>query len=194
MTNRRAFTLIELIVVLSLLAVLLPMAGGTIFFLLRAESRSADALREATALSQFSHEFRSDVHAARRAQITTKRPAGPGLAFVLDESVTVEYQPEGNGFVSRTMRAGETVERREQFRLGNARSKFEIADEGREVAVTVTPGNRGFATTSDAGPPAGIRIAAIVGRNAKLGGLSPQPGPPKATSKSAPSPNDRKTP
>ncbi len=64
-TTRGGFTLIEMSVVMSLLAVVLPLAAGTIVFLLRAQSQSAEALRDAMALTQLSHTFHADVHAAR---------------------------------------------------------------------------------------------------------------------------------
>src|SRR5580704_15506510 len=67
MNNRRGFTMIELLVVISVISVILPLAGGTIVFLLRAQSQSAEALRDAMATTQLSHSLRSDVHAARSA-------------------------------------------------------------------------------------------------------------------------------
>jgi prepilin-type N-terminal cleavage/methylation domain-containing protein len=170
MTQRKGFTLIEMLVVLSLLAVILPMAGGTVFFLLRAQSQSADDLRDSMALSQLSHAFRSDVHAARRARTAEGPAVDGGIVLELDPTRTIEYQAEPNGFVRRTVRRGKVVERREQFRVGGARPKFELADSGREVAVTILPRVRG--SVSADGPTtqtSGIRIAAVAGRD--LAGL-----------------------
>jgi hypothetical protein len=185
-----------LLVVLSLLAVLLPMAGGTIFFLLRAQSQSTEALRDAMGITQLSQTFRSDVHAARSVHRAARRPAVDGIVLELEDSRTIEYQSEADGWVSRTARRGEIQERREQFRVGAARPKFQLADEGREVAVTIAPRPRRSIVPNDAGPPAGIRIAAIVGRNSRVGALpvGEVRGPSKAASKNLSTPKDRKTP
>jgi prepilin-type N-terminal cleavage/methylation domain-containing protein len=169
MKKRSGFTLVELLVVISMMAVILPMAGGTVFFLLRAQSQSAEALRDAMAMTQLSHTFRSDVHAAHGARLVSGTAAGDGIVLELDDSRTAEYQPEANGCVSRTVRRGETRERREQFRIGSARPKFQLANDGREVALIIAPRTRGAVLGDGAGVTAGIRIAAVVGRNAKVG-------------------------
>jgi prepilin-type N-terminal cleavage/methylation domain-containing protein len=193
MTKRGAFTLVELLVVISVLAVILPMAGGTIVFLLRAQSQSAESLRDAMAITQLSHTFRSDAHAAR----TARAPAdSAGAVLELDDARTIVYRAEPNGIVSRTVRRGEVVERREQFRIGAAHPKFKIADAGREVAVTISPKSRASAVDDATESTAGIRIAAIVGRNLRLGASAKDEvrGPGKASSKAASPSKERKTP
>jgi prepilin-type N-terminal cleavage/methylation domain-containing protein len=191
MTKRGGFTLVELLVVISVLAIILPMAGGTVFFLLRAQSRSAETLRDAMAITQLSHSFRDDVHAARAA----RTPAdAAGCLLEMDDSHTIVYHAEANGFVSRIVRRGEAVERREQFRIGAARPTFALSEAGREVAVTIAPRTRSSALADDATTSrAGIRIAAVVGRNSSVGAPTPRatPGQPKKPSKT---PKEAKTP
>jgi len=180
MTKRTGFTLIEVLVVVSLLAVILPMAGGTIFFLLRAQSQSAEGLREEMALSQFSHTFHSDSHAARSVRSTGPVPAQNKMMFDIGNSRTIEYLAEPNGLVRRTVRRADTVERREQFRVGVASARFEIFDQGKEAAVTVTPRTPGSAQLDGHSRPAtGIRIAATVGRDSRLAVLPPKTGDKK---------------
>lgn len=179
MKKRSGFTLVELLVVISLLAVILPMAGGTVFFLLRAQSQSADALRDSMAITQLSHVFRTDVHSARSARVARSSPADQGVLLDLDGSRVIEYRTEPNDFVSRIVRRGETVERRERFRVGPVGPKFAIAEGGREIAVTISPRARGFVPADKSTTTtAGIRIAAVIGRNAKIGAT---PTDPKAT-------------
>jgi prepilin-type N-terminal cleavage/methylation domain-containing protein len=194
MTKRGGFTLVELLVVISVLAIILPMAGGTVFFLLRAQSQSAEGLRDAMAITQLSHTFRSDVHAARVART---RANADGCELELDDSRTIAYRAEPNGFVSRIVRRGEVVERREQFRIGAARPKFALSETGREVGVTIAPRSRSAAAANDATTsPAGIRIAAIVGRNSKVGARASDgiPGTRRAPLKAASPPKERKSP
>jgi prepilin-type N-terminal cleavage/methylation domain-containing protein len=193
MRKRSGFTLVELLVVISILAVVLPMAGGTIFFLLRAQSQSAEGLRDAMAITQLSHTFRSDVHAARAARMPAD---ATGCELELEDSRMIVYRAEPIGFVSRIVRRGAVVERREQFRIGATRSKFTLAEFGREVAVTITPKTRSSVPVDPStASPAGIRIAAIVGRSSSVGALAPQemPGPNKP-SKSLPPSKELRTP
>jgi len=183
MTKRGGFTLVELLVVISVLAIILPMAGGTVFFLLRAQSQSAERLRDAMAITQLSHTFRSDVHAARAARMPSD---AAGCVLELDDSHTIVYHAEANGFVSRIVRRGEVVERREQFRIGAAQPTFALSEAGREVAVTIAPRTRSSAPADDAtASRAGIRIAAMVGRNSSVGTPTPgaRPGQQKKRSK-----------
>jgi prepilin-type N-terminal cleavage/methylation domain-containing protein len=197
MTKRNGFTLVELLVVISLLAVILPMAGGTILFLLRAQSQSTEALRDGMAITQFSHVFRTDVHAAKSTRTSTPSTADRGVILVLDGSRVIEYRAEPAEFVTRIVRRGETVERREQFRVGPVCPKFAIFDGGREIAVMIAPRVRGsVARDQSTTPTAGIRIAAVVGRNAIVGSLSaddarrsdPAPTNQKRPTKTAPPP------
>jgi prepilin-type N-terminal cleavage/methylation domain-containing protein len=194
MTKRGGFTLVELLVVISVLAIILPMAGGTVFFLLRAQSQSAETLRDAMAITQLSHTFRSDVHVARAARMPAD---AAGCVLELDESHRIVYHAESNGFVSRTVRRGEAVERREQFRVGAARPSFALSEAGREVAVTIAPRTRSSAPADDATTSrAGIRIAAMVGRNSSVGPPTPgaMPGQPKKASKTPTPPKEAKRP
>ncbi len=204
MTKRNGFTLVELLVVISLLAVILPMAGGTVFFLLRAQSQSADALRDGMSITQFSHVFRSDVHAARSARALSPSARVGGIVLDLEGSRVIEYRAEPDDFISRIVRRGEIVERRERFRVGPVHPKFAIAPAPeREIAVTISPRMRGPAPVN-ASPQAepGIRIAAIVGRNvpslaassADAIPSSPAPGRQPAPSKAASLPKAQKAP
>lgn len=191
MKQRRGFTLIELLVVLSLLAVILPMAGGMVYFLLRAQSQSAEALREAMSITQLSRDFRSDVHAARSARLASEMPPGKGLLLEHRDSRTTEYRAEPNGSISRTVRRGRTIERHEHFRLGTAEPRFKLVDGGREVVLVLVPGVRTAAgAQAAAADQAGIRIAAIVSRDASLGELPAaraKSGPKAATGAGTPS-------
>jgi prepilin-type N-terminal cleavage/methylation domain-containing protein len=166
MTKRKGFTLVELLVVLSVVAIVLPMAGGTVLFLLRAQSRSAEGLRDAMALTQLSHSFRSDVHAAQRA----RTPDAAALVLELSDARTIEYGAASNGVVTRIVRHCENVERREQFRVGVLDAKFAIVDGGRQAAITIRPKIGASTPVNGAATPrVGIRIAGVVARKLQSG-------------------------
>jgi len=170
--TRGGFTLIEMSVVMSLLAVVLPLAAGTIVFLLRAQSQSAEALRDAMALTQLSHTFHADVHAARSARLSGDSKEESGITLKLADARTIEYRalPQ-TGAISRVVQQGKTVERREQFRIGSARPTFDLADLGREVGLTIAPRLSNSGGASPVTASAAIRLGAIVGRDARVGTL-----------------------
>ena len=170
--TRGGFTLIEMSVVLSLLAVVLPLAAGTIVFLLRAQSQSAEALRDAMALTQLSHTFHADVHAARGARLSGGSKKESGIILEMADARTIEYRtlPQSEA-ISRVVQQGKTVERREQFRIGSARPTFEMADSGREVGLTIAPRLSNTGGASPVTASAAIRLGAIVGRDASVSTL-----------------------
>jgi prepilin-type N-terminal cleavage/methylation domain-containing protein len=192
MKNRHGFTMIELLVVISVISVILPLAGSTIFFLLRAQSQSAEALRDAMATTQLSHTLRSDIHAAR----TAASSGADEVSLEIDDARIIEYRCLPDGFVSRVVRRGTSVERRERFRVGDVRPRFKLAQGGREVAVTISPRLRGGVPLEDRTSAAGIRIAAMVGRD--LGSSAAQSNkatvPQAKRPQSAPSPKERTAP
>ncbi len=94
----------------------------------------------------------------------------------LDGARVIEYRTEPDDFVSRIVRRRETVERRERFRVGPVHPNFAIAEGGSEVAVTISPRTRGFVPADKSTTTtAGIRIAAVIGRNAKIGAVPTNP-------------------
>ena len=187
-------TLIELLVAISLWAVILPIVGGTIYVLLRAQAAAGDSLADALTLSRFSETFRRDVHAAQSAKISSRpaRPAqeiargkdlGPVEEIVLkfETPRSVLYSVASDGTLLRRVNNGSSVERREEFRLVGSQTRFELSADGRGLAALHWPRNRataGPAQTAEAPP---IRIEALIGRDRRFAEKSQGP-----TGKSSP--------
>jgi prepilin-type N-terminal cleavage/methylation domain-containing protein len=167
MNGRRGFTLIELIVALSLLATILPLAGGTVYLLLRAQTASADSLADAMILSRFANKFHADVHAAQSAYLDSdgsriERP----LVFKLEPRRTIMYAEGPDGAIVRTVRNDRGIERREEFRLAGTRTRFELsADRSTVTAVHKPRAVAASKTTAVAGQLSAIRIEAVIGRD-----------------------------
>ncbi len=69
-----------------------------------------------------------------------------------------------SGAIGRVVHRGKVVERREQFRIGSARPTFELADQGREVGLTIAPRLSNTGGASPVTASAAIRLGAMVGR------------------------------
>jgi prepilin-type N-terminal cleavage/methylation domain-containing protein len=169
MNFRRGFTLIELLVALSMWAAILPLAGGTIYLLLRAQSATADALVDGMTLSRFAHTFRADVHAARRAEKNGDRDRlGEQVVLELDAPRTVTYADDVGGLIVRTVRNGSVIERREEFRLIGSQTRFELSADGQTVAAVHLPRVLALSGPRPLGNSPSIRIETVVGRDRRM--------------------------
>jgi hypothetical protein len=159
-----------LLVALSLLAVIMPLTGWTIYLLLRAQTASADSLADGMILSRFATTFRNDVHAAQSAEVDAGRSPGQGSILLrLDSPRLVSYTAEPSGVVVRTVRKGTLVERREEFRLTATQTQFE-RDQKNSTATAI---HRLHAATIAGGPvsssaASAIRIEAVIGRDRRF--------------------------
>jgi prepilin-type N-terminal cleavage/methylation domain-containing protein len=170
MKSRRGFTLVELIVAMSIFAVILPLSGWMIYVLLRAQTASAVSLVDAMALSRFARSFRSDVHGSQTAKIETN-PLGAHERVVLELGPlrTVTYAAHNAGVIVRTAKSGEKVERREEFWLAGTQTRFEREADAATLSAVHSP-----RTFTISGSPATtatipiIRIEAVIGRDRRL--------------------------
>jgi prepilin-type N-terminal cleavage/methylation domain-containing protein len=170
MKSRRGFTLVELIVAMSIFAVILPLSGWMVYVLLRAQTASADSLVDAMALSRFARSFRSDVHVALSAKIETN-PLGAHdrVVLKLDSLRTVMYAVHNAGSIERIAKSGERVERREEFWLAGTQTRFEMEADAATLSAVHSP----RAVTSHGGPATTatipiIRIECVIARDRLL--------------------------
>ena len=113
---RRGSSLIELLVVITVVAVLLGLCAVTIQVLLRVEA-DAQARRSASAtLGRLADQFREDVHACDVAEV---RPAA-GLRLSRDRGVAITYQAR-EGRVERVEAVAGQASRYESYDLGRRR-------------------------------------------------------------------------
>jgi prepilin-type N-terminal cleavage/methylation domain-containing protein len=113
-TRRRAgYALIELLVVLTVTAIILTLSAGMIHLLLKLERSSRTASERANDLARLGRDFRADAHAS--APVESIRFADHGVTLTLDGGRTVEYQVR-EGDILRTVREGDKVRRFETYR------------------------------------------------------------------------------
>lgn len=157
--SRRGISLIEMMVVISALAILLGLCAVTMQLLFRVESEAQARRSAAAALGRLAEQFREDVHACQDAEL---RPQA-ALRLKREGPVVVDYEI-GPGRVTRVEAAGGQAARRESYALGrHARAAFERRDDGsrRFLALVV----RREPTRSQPDPPHPLEVLALVGKD-----------------------------
>ena len=134
-TRRCGVSLVELLVVMTMLAALLSCTTITLFRLLRAQSAGGRVLAESLTMSRLGRDLRRDAHAATRAEL-----AGPmeirQLTFIdaNGEATTYTLGVEG---VLRAAQSADGTALREEYRLGGARCELQLVDAERLVRLAI---------------------------------------------------------
>jgi prepilin-type N-terminal cleavage/methylation domain-containing protein len=120
MTRRRlGYALIELMVVMTVTAIILTLSAGMIHLLLKLERSSRTASEQANDLARLGRDFRADVHASIEDYTTLeavpKRFGANRMRLKVSENRTVEYQVRP-GDILRTVREGDKVRHFETYR------------------------------------------------------------------------------
>lgn len=137
-------TLVEMVIVVTVLSFVLSAAALSLHLLYRSESQLREELRTTRNLDRLSRRWREDVHAAVSAQQVDSSGEGPsataGIDVVLPGGDTVEYRAEA-GAVRRTVRRDDAVVHRDTFLLGDERGATwaeSTAGEVRMLSLVVT--------------------------------------------------------
>jgi class 3 adenylate cyclase len=156
-------SLIELMVVLSVMSVVMLTAAMTIGTLMRAEGRGATALSESLAVSEFADRLREDVHAASEAALDDA-----GRLVLAMGDTRVQYEIAGMRLL-RTAGADEPT-KRDAFRLPAEHARFEVSPERKIVTLRIGGGPRDAKTPAPPGAARVLQIQALVARNKGGGG------------------------
>jgi prepilin-type N-terminal cleavage/methylation domain-containing protein len=113
MNRRPAFSLIEMIAVMSVAAVMLGVAATLLYGLLQTEGSGREHVCQSGVLGHLADQFRCDVHEARTVAVAAD---GESRQFELAPGRTVSYHCQP-GTLTRTEQVDGTVERRESFTL-----------------------------------------------------------------------------
>lgn len=159
--KRNGKSLIELMVVISMLGGVLGTAGTIIFQLMRAGQAVEADLRWDHSLTALAEQFRSDAHAASAADVTDD---GKRLSLRLP-SGDVVYSLQSKG-IHRVAPGPDGVSQQETYRCDRAGVRFATVNElGRTWAVIGVPHQPAVLTRSTP-PPASVEILirAVTGR------------------------------
>ncbi len=112
MKGRRGFTLIEMVIVMTVGSVVTGLAVVLLGTLLHTENISRDHARQSTTLSRLAEQFRGDVRAATAVGSSD----ATSWEFAMEAPRTVIYRAESDALV-RLERNGEELLRQERFSL-----------------------------------------------------------------------------
>jgi len=117
--QRPGYALIELLVVLTVTAIMLTLSAGLIHLLLKLDRSSRSAREQAADLSRLAHDFRLDLHASvddRVLMVPLPDEAGSDRIKVKSrEDTTIEYEVRPSDYL-RTVRVGDKVRHYEVYR------------------------------------------------------------------------------
>lgn len=170
--NRRGKSLVELLVVVSMLGVILGTVGTVIYRLMRTERAVETDLVWHRSVTAFAEQFRMDVHAAATAAVVND---GVSLKLTLPTgTITYAVNPRG---INRTAESPDGQPTHEEFRCGETGVRFAIQEDlGRTWAMAVIPRN-----TAPLAKSVSLPTAMLLEVRAALGRFAP-PAPKEGVS------------
>jgi hypothetical protein len=141
--KRPAFTLVEMLLVITGVTTLLAACGILLHGLLRMESAERAHLADVSTVSRLARQFREDVRTAEKADRTPGEDQAPKLTLTLPDASVVTYHVDGERLLRSETRQ-KTLRRRESYplaRLGPI--SFEQDDRFLRLVLRRKPGEPG---------------------------------------------------
>jgi type II secretory pathway component PulJ len=178
-SSRRGITIIEVMIVVTGVAMLLGLCAVSIQVLMRLNTDVQGRYAAAVALERLARQLRADAHATETALVTgdpKKTDKTAALRLVLEPAHEVVYESGDGGVVRTESRAGKRV-RHEKYALARgADASFELRDDGlHRLAVFVMTRTAG---KSQVEPPRPLEVVALLGKD-RVGPPGKQGGKPQ---------------
>jgi prepilin-type N-terminal cleavage/methylation domain-containing protein len=159
----RAYTLVELLVVLTITSLVLTSVAVALTSLFRAEGNIRDRVNRAEIHARLGFQLRSDAHRASAVAPLPGENAPHGFVLSGPDGLRVEYRT-GAERVVRTVSRGDQIAHRDSFRLADQRrAEYEITGPPDRLLVSILirhdPSAGRFPDNASADP----RIVAAVG-------------------------------
>ncbi len=135
-SRHTGFTLVELLVVMTIFLLLLSSVALALASLFRAQGNLQDELVEANVMSRLAEQLRTDSHLATSAEVTGEDDAA-ALKLLLPDAATVTYRLQPTRIV-RTANNKSSTEHRDVFRLLEGTTCQCVVSAGSPQFVTLT--------------------------------------------------------
>jgi Tfp pilus assembly protein FimT len=133
--RRAGITLIELVVVISTLAVLMSFATVLMGLLFRADHAGQDALAGQLSIARLGRQFRADAH--ETLTVETAQDNTGALELTLKDGRRVNWTAAG-GAVTRIARRNDAVLTRESYALPEGTATFSVSESGGLIHLQFT--------------------------------------------------------
>jgi prepilin-type N-terminal cleavage/methylation domain-containing protein len=151
--HRGGYTLVEMLVVITVGAVLMGVAIGLIVSLLRAQAAVRDEMQQTGVLAALGQQFRDDVHQTVRIE----NADGPRLA--MPDGASVVYEPAAAHITRNQEDAAGKLTRQETFALPpQSSAALEVRPQGGGTLVSLTIASAGRALRIEAVAAADHRL------------------------------------
>ena len=163
---RHGYTLIDTVLIVSLMTVLLSFIGTLFHVLIRADRHARNQQAHSASIARLAGQLRDDVHSASSVQLlaTVESESRPSeLVLLRPDGNRILYRIDGS-YIQRIVSSDEQTRHRDSFRLLSAmESKWQVLDGSRRqvVVLDVYP-----SATSTSGEPASqpiLQIRAMAG-------------------------------
>jgi hypothetical protein len=182
---RRGITLIEVVVLMSGVAVVLGLCAVTIQLLFRLDADGHARLSASASFARLAARFRADVHACDEAAIVPAAKAGtgpgeakatPSLRLTRGPKTVITYEAR-EGRVARVETASGTVKAHESYQVGKRNVvAFESREEGAHRFLVMIM--RREARKSELEPDRPLEVLAVPGKD-RLAASATKGGPPR---------------
>ncbi|MDB5337329.1 MAG: hypothetical protein JWN70_2948 [Planctomycetaceae bacterium] len=165
--RRRGWTLIEMLVTISVMASITGIAIKILTTLLRAERNGIEHVTRLTTVSRLSRQFRADVRAATELQLSGDNPQQPLLRVTSEDQRQIQYEIHPQGLLRTEKRPGQPLTVTDLLRFKNGRFRIvESPAPPRLLTLVIeTPDTFAIGTKQPAGDSRELHIEALVGRD-----------------------------
>ena len=161
--HRRAFTLIEMVIAITVAAALTGIAVSLLIVLLRAEQSGRSHFQRNASIQRLADQWRRDLHAAV-GEVAVNHEDRPGCRLTLAGDRIVRYTIGDDG-ISREEHAGPKTSRRESYALPNdstASIEIDNATKPAIVSLMIEPKDESLRSSRE------IRIDALQSRDLRF--------------------------
>lgn len=161
-SKRGGYSLIQMLIVMSILGTVSVIAIRLMSTLLRVERQGIAHVTQLSSLSRLSRQFRADAHVARECKLLQPPETGV-VRLTIDKDHSIVYDKHERGISRVEQKAGQVL-RRDQFRLSGVALACEVPTDPEKI-VTLVVGQSLPDQSSQSTPSKNFRIDARLGRD-----------------------------